>query len=144
MRQDGIKLIVVTPRGEVLNKEGISSVSFYTIKGEIEVLPLHTPMVTCVEPSILKFKSKENPKVELRVIGKGFAEITNEKVLLVVDNISDGKDIDVEVIEKELKEIIDLLQQGKYDVDSLTFANLYYKKLWLERLLMLKKQEELL
>ena len=134
-----LNLTIVTPKGEFLNKDNIVSIAFSTIEGEVEVFPKHTPVVASVVPSLLKYR-EEGKDISSLVVGKGYVEVTQNRVLLVVEDVTDGTEFDKEKLIDELKKVREELEKGKYNVDSITFTNLYYRELWLLSILKLKEE----
>ena len=80
--QDCISLEVVTPAGPVF-KGSVHSFTLPTALGRIGVLRNHAPLICVVEPGPLRYES--NAGAGQVDVGKGFAELHENKAVILVD-----------------------------------------------------------
>ncbi len=95
-----LELNLVTPEKSVL-ADTVDALSFPTAMGEIGILPGHIPLLSLIEPGALKFY-KEG-KETILAIDKGFAQVQNDKVSILVEGAIHLQDIDIKAV-KEAQE----------------------------------------
>lgn len=88
---------LVTPEKSVLS-DTVDALSFPTPRGEIGILPGHIPLLTLVEPGALKFYKGGNETI--LAIDKGFAQVQNDTVSILVEGAIHLQDIDLEELKK--------------------------------------------
>ena len=98
---DKILLEVATPEKLVVSEE-VDFVTAYGGLGEFTVLPGHTPVLTTIEPGILRFGSGGN--VKEYAVGWGYAEIRAYKVIMIVEFAETKEEIDRAEVESKIKE----------------------------------------
>jgi len=80
-----MNLTILTPEGEVFSGE-ISSVSVPGSKGKFQVLKNHAPIVSSLEKGEVKVV-KEGGETSVYTIEKGFIEVLNNNVSLLVQGL---------------------------------------------------------
>lgn len=102
-----ITLEIVTPKGLAL-KEEVDDVAAPSVSGEVGVLPGHLPLLAALRTGIVTFhKGGEETRV---AVGDGFAEISNDRALLLTDKFITRDQIDVVRVRMDLKEIDEQLE----------------------------------
>ncbi|MEW6724165.1 MAG: F0F1 ATP synthase subunit epsilon [Bacillota bacterium] len=89
----GILLEVVTPERKVYSRE-VEMVIARAIDGDIGVLRGHTPLVTALQPWVLRARIEENE--ERMAVSGGFMEVTPEKITILAETAELASEIDVE------------------------------------------------
>lgn len=125
---DSIALEIVTPDGIKLN-ERVGEVTAPSVNGEFGVLPGHRPMLAALATGLVTY-TIEGQKREVAV-GAGFAEVVDDKVILLTDRFSTKQDIDPVIVRKELKETDEVLERFQGDPSSPEYAALIAQELWL-------------
>ena len=87
-----IKLDIVTPSRKIVEGAEVESVRLPGAKGELEVLPGHTDLLTLLSTGPLSFSHGGQQRVY--AISYGFAEVRGDKVLVLAETAEDAKDID--------------------------------------------------
>ena len=100
-------LSVVTPRREVIRAE-VDAVFFPGLRGEVGVLPGHTPFLTILGTGELRYT--EGPRDRHVAISGGFAEVQDDRVLLLADAAETPEEIDLAHAQAEKKEAEALLK----------------------------------
>lgn len=95
-----LELNLVTPEKAVLT-DMVDSLSLPTTMGEIAVLPGHIPLLTLLEPGALKLYKQG--KETILAIDKGFAQVQNDKISILVEGAIYLQDVDLEAL-KEAQE----------------------------------------
>jgi F-type H+-transporting ATPase subunit epsilon len=95
-----LTLEVVTPYGSVLSEE-VEEVVAPGSEGEFGVLPGHISFVTTLKIGILTYK--QNGNVRYVFVNSGYAEVHEDKVLILADSAERAEDIDVERAKAAMK-----------------------------------------
>jgi F-type H+-transporting ATPase subunit epsilon len=95
-----IKLEIVTPERLLLSEE-VDEVIAPGHLGEFGVLPEHTPFVTLLDIGILKYRIGAD-ETQVAVSG-GFAEVLEDKVVILARTAEFGEEIDVERAKRALE-----------------------------------------
>ena len=111
-------LEVVTP-DKVLVSQEVDSVVAPGSLGEFGVLPGHISFLSGIVPGELRFTDEANQ--ESMVVTTGFAEVSNDKVSILVDAAEKASEIDLERARKAMERAKERLvkSRGVEDVDFL-------------------------
>jgi len=93
-------LEVVTPYGPVFSDE-VDEVVAPGEDGEFGVLPGHVPFITTLKIGILTYK--KNGTVGYMFVNTGYAEVKDDKVLILCDSAEKAEDIDIERAREALR-----------------------------------------
>lgn len=88
-----IKLEVITPYGEVINEE-VDEVYATGAEGDFGVLTGHFPFMTAIKTGVLTYKKGNETRYAF--INRGYAEVLNDRVLLLVGSAEKAEEIDLE------------------------------------------------
>jgi F-type H+-transporting ATPase subunit epsilon len=88
-----ILLEVVTPERIMMSQE-VDSVVAPGSEGEFGILPGHIHFLSSIIPGELRYKSDSN--TECMAVMSGFAEVSDDKVSILVDAAERAQDIDLE------------------------------------------------
>jgi F-type H+-transporting ATPase subunit epsilon len=99
---DKIELEIVTPKGRALAAT-VDEVTAPSVQGEFGVLPGHLPIVAAIRPGIVSYK--QGAEVKKCVVGAGFAEAGQNKLLILSDEFAERQTIDPVIVRKELAEV---------------------------------------
>jgi F-type H+-transporting ATPase subunit epsilon len=124
---DSIALEIVTPDGIKLS-ETVSELTAPSVEGEFGVLPSHRPMLAALTTGIVTYL-KNGEKVAVAV-GPGFAEIADDKALLLTDRFITKDKIDPVLVRKELKDADEALDRFDGDPKSREYGELVARELW--------------
>lgn len=105
-----LQLDIVTPEKKAFSAP-VDYVYLPGADGELGVLPMHAGLVTALKPGELRYL--QNGQTTTLAIGSGFAEITQEKVVVLTD-MALGED---EIDEKSTEEAIERAQEKLKSVD---------------------------
>lgn len=93
MADKSLLLEVVTPERQVVSTE-VDIVVLPGVEGQFGVLVNHIPFLSALEIGEMYFR--KGGQVDYIFVGGGFAEVTGDKVTVLVDSAERGKEIDVE------------------------------------------------
>jgi F-type H+-transporting ATPase subunit epsilon len=92
---------VLTPEGEVFNDE-VEMVSTRTTVGSIGILAHHQPLLGMLEPTELRLYKSETDVVALAQ-GEGYVQVTDGRVLILVEEATDPSSLDVAELQEKLR-----------------------------------------
>lgn len=108
-------LNILTPEKEIFSGS-VEQVTVTGAIGEFGVLPGHYPYITSVRPGTLTFTAK-GPKGEeeghVYAVGHGFAQVSAQKVSIVVSSFENAEDIDVAGAKEALGEAEAMLRDAE-------------------------------
>lgn len=125
---DTIALEIVTPEGVKL-RERVTELTAPSVRGEFGVLPGHRPMLAALATGLVSYLH-QGQKHEVAV-GAGFAEVLDDKVIILTDRFTSKQEIDPVLVRKELKEVDEALENFQGDQSSSEYAELVARELWL-------------
>jgi F-type H+-transporting ATPase subunit epsilon len=94
-----IELQIITPEGAQL-KTTVDELTAPSVNGDFGVLPGHRPLIAALRTGIVTFR-KGNEQQQVAV-GPGYAEITNDHVLLLTHAFCKAADVDIAAARDEL------------------------------------------
>jgi len=104
---DTLLLEVVTPGRRLLSTE-ISELTAPGALGEFGVLPGHTGFVTVLKPGTVVYK--KGGETGCIAIGKGYAEVSAEKIILLVDSGEFSAEINLETAKAAFAKLEEMLK----------------------------------
>jgi F-type H+-transporting ATPase subunit epsilon len=84
---------IVTAERLVYSEQEVDELIVPGIEGELGVLPLHAPLLTMLQPGVLRIV-KGSEEVAMAVTG-GFIEVRDNRVTILADSAERGEEIDV-------------------------------------------------
>lgn len=119
------KLEIVTPYGLVVSSDA-EELTAPGIIGQITILPGHHPLLTSLKIGELSYKIKG--KTEYLAVSWGFAEVTFDKVTILVETAEKAVDIDLTRAESAKKRAEERLKSlTEDDADYFTAKSSYEK-----------------
>lgn len=111
-------LEVVTPEGIQISQK-VDMVMAPGTEGEFGVLPGHTHFLSGIIPGELRFD--QDDKREYMAVTYGFAEVSDDKVSILVDTAEKAIDIDVERARLAMERAKERLEKAK-DQEDIDFS----------------------
>lgn len=93
-------LEIVTPENRAYS-DSADTVVIPTTTGEIGILPGHLPLLTQVEPGELRLE--RSGKTEYLAVGRGFAQISGDKVSILAESAISEEKIEESAVEDAMK-----------------------------------------
>lgn len=103
---------IITPGKKVLD-EMVDSVVLKTVTGEMGVLYDHEPVVTLLGCNVMRYKVEGKSKT-VTVMG-GFAEVTEDKVVILTDASELPEQIDVERAKRAKERAEGRISKSEFD-----------------------------
>jgi F-type H+-transporting ATPase subunit epsilon len=110
---DTIKLSIVTPNGEIFNKD-VKSVTLPGKEGEFGVLPRHASLVSALNVGVIEIE-KNDAKKEAIAINWGHVKVSENSVDILVDGavaLSQGEESDISAKLEEAKILVNSVQDS--------------------------------
>lgn len=113
-----VNLEVVTPEKVMVSQE-VDMVVAPGVLGEFGVLEGHVPFLSGIVPGELHYTS--GTQTESFVVSGGFAEVSNDRVSVLVDSAEKAHEIDVERARSAMERAKARLEKGR-DVEDIDFT----------------------
>ncbi|MFT4175392.1 MAG: ATP synthase F1 subunit epsilon [Luteolibacter sp.] len=108
-------LDIVTPEKKIFSGT-VDNVYLPGADGEIGLLPSHAGLVTALAPGELRYQ--QGGKVTELAIGSGFAEVGQDKIVILTDMALGEAEIDVAKTEAAIKRAQDKLANVDHSLDA--------------------------
>ena len=110
-------LEVVTPEGIIISQEADMVVAPGT-EGEFGVLPEHINFLSGIVPGELRFTNENH--TEYMAVNSGFAEVSNDRVSVLVDSAEKAPDIDIDRAQSAMERAKKRLEKDR-DTENIDF-----------------------
>lgn len=84
---------IVTAEREVYAEEGVDEITVPGSEGELTVLPHHAPLLTMIQPGIMRIVKGADETIS--TITGGFLEVRDNRVTILADSAERAEEIDV-------------------------------------------------
>jgi F-type H+-transporting ATPase subunit epsilon len=113
-----LRLTVVTPERALLDGVACDEVTFPSERGELGILPLHTPLIALLSIGVVTYR--DGARRESLAVRGGFAEIANDVVRLLADEATTAERVDRAALlrEKETAEARRAAVSGEAELDA--------------------------
>src|SRR3972149_3237948 len=110
-----LKVDIVTAERLVYSEEGVERLIVPGVEGELGVLTLHAPLLTMIQPGVLRIV-KGNDEVEMAITG-GFIEVRQNRVTILADAAERAEEIDTVRAEEARRRAQRQLEEREADMD---------------------------
>ena len=110
-----LRVDIVTAERVVLSEEDVDRLIVPGIEGELGVLPLHAPLLTTIQPGVLRVVKGEE-ETTMAITG-GFIEVRENRVTILADAAERGEEIDVARVEEARRRAEERLASREATVD---------------------------
>ena len=108
-----LNLEIVSPE-KLVTAKSVEMIVISGTEGDFGVLPGHAPVVSSIRPGLLEIH--ENNNVEKFFVTGGFVEVLENKVSILANEISKIDEIDIVVVENEIKDLKEKLSQTEEEI----------------------------
>ncbi len=122
-----LALEIVTPDGVKL-RETVDTLTAPGADGEFGVLPRHRPLLAALTAGILTYT--KGSVIESVAIGAGFAEVVDDRAVVLTDHFVRKSDIDPVRVRLELKEVDEELDRYAGHPSGPEYGALVARELW--------------
>jgi len=110
-----LRVDIVTAERVVFSEEDVDLLVVPGIEGELGVLPLHAPLLTTIQPGVLRVV-KGGEETTMAITG-GFIEVRENRVTILADAAERGEEIDVAQAEAARRRAEERLASREATVD---------------------------
>ena len=110
-----LKVDIVSAERVVYSEEGVDRLIVPGVEGELGVLTLHAPLLTMIQPGVLRIV-KGDDEVEMAITG-GFIEVRDNRVTILADAAERAGEIDSARAEEARRRAQRLLEEREADMD---------------------------
>jgi len=110
-----LRVDIVTAEKVVFSEEDVDRLIVPGIEGELGVLPLHAPLLTSIQPGVLRVVKGEE-ETTMAITG-GFIEVRENRVTILADAAERGEEIDVARVEAARRRAEERLASREATVD---------------------------
>lgn len=114
-------LTLVTPEKKFVTDLEVEEVIVPAYRGELGILPGHAPLVTTLNPGILRYRAKGSTTYEKAALSWGYCEVSPNSVMILADTAETPDQVDKERAmaalknaEEKLKSHLPMDQVEKY------------------------------
>jgi len=111
-----LKVEIVTAEKVVYSEDGVDRVIVPGVEGELGVLPRHAPLLTMIQPGVLRIV-KGGEEIEMAITG-GFIEVRDNRITILADAAERAEEIDVARAEEARKRAQEVLERRVEEVDT--------------------------
>jgi F-type H+-transporting ATPase subunit epsilon len=111
-------LTVVTPTKRLLVDLEVEELFVPAAKGELNILPGHSPLITTLSTGILRYRLKGESEAKPLVVSWGYCEVHPEGVNVLAETAETPEELDKERIHIALKSAEERLGSGELDEDG--------------------------
>jgi F-type H+-transporting ATPase subunit epsilon len=122
-----LALEIVTPEGVKLTRS-VDQLTAPGADGEFGVLPRHRPLLSALTAGIVTYSA--DGKTESVAIGPGFAEIIDDRAVILTDRFVTKDAIDPVRVRLELKEVDEALDRFPGEPTGPEYGALVSRELW--------------
>lgn len=121
MSEKKLRCEIITPNKIIFNGD-VNMVIAPSVDGELGILPLHTSLVAMLKIGELRLKIGDN--YEYIATGKGYLEVREDKITILIDSAEFASNIDIKLAENVKKEIEEKLSALKKEKKSELFEEM--------------------
>ncbi|MCH2532973.1 MAG: ATP synthase F1 subunit epsilon [Bdellovibrionales bacterium] len=112
-----LNLTLVTPTKKILNEVEVEEVTIPAFKGQLEILPGHSPLMTTLTTGIVTYKL--DGEVKKASVSWGYLEVINDKVIVLAETAETAEELDAERIQIAYDKALSMLDQEALTVGEI-------------------------
>ncbi len=115
------ELSIVTPDKKLVSGAEMDEVFVPADRGELNILPGHSPLVSTLDPGVLKYRLKDSSEVNAVAISWGYVEVTPSGVNILAETAEKKEEINLEKAKSDLQEIEKALDAAETPEDIVEY-----------------------
>jgi F-type H+-transporting ATPase subunit epsilon len=115
-----LKVEVITAERVVYTAEDVDSVTLPGVVGELTVLPRHAPLMTMLQPGIMRIV--RGGQAEEMAVHGGFLEVLGDRVTVLADAAERAEELDVERAEAARRRAQERLAERRAEAVDMAVA----------------------
>ena len=113
------KIFFATPDRKIVSDMDLEQVTVPGEAGELNILQGHAPLMTNLEPGILRYTLKNGERKSL-AISWGYCQISTDGVTILAETATASEDLNAQVVQSKLKETEQVLGQQQLNEEEWT------------------------
>ncbi len=105
-------LSIVTPTKKLVAQAEMEEVFVPAFRGELNILPGHSPLVSTLTEGVLKYRLKGETSLNKVAISWGYVEVTPQGVNILAETAEHKSEIDLARAKESLKRSEDILNKA--------------------------------
>jgi F-type H+-transporting ATPase subunit epsilon len=114
-------LSIVTPDKKLVSGLEMEEVYVPAHRGELNILPGHSPLVSTLDPGVLKYRLKDDGELNAVAISWGYVEVTPQGVNILAETAEKKSEIDLEKAKSDLNSIEKTLESAETPEDIVEY-----------------------
>jgi F-type H+-transporting ATPase subunit epsilon len=115
-----LKVEIITAERVVYTAEGVDAVTLPGVMGELTVLPRHAPLMTMLQPGIVRVV--RGGQEEMLAVHGGFLEVMGDRVTVLADAAERAEEVDVERAEAARRRAQERLAERRAEAVDMAVA----------------------
>ncbi len=115
------ELNIVTPNKKLVAGAEMEEVFVPAHRGELNILPGHAPLVSTLDPGVLKYRLKGETETHSVAISWGYAQVTPHGVNILAETAESKPEINLEKAKADLSDIEKALDEAVTPDDILQY-----------------------
>ena len=112
-------LTLVTPEKKIVSGQEIEEVFVPGFRGELNILPGHSPLMTTLSTGVLKYRLKGHTDMHFVAVSWGYAQVGADGVNILAETAERPSEIDAARTDRALKDAEQHLAQTDLSVDDI-------------------------
>lgn len=96
------KLDFVTPESKIVTGQELEEIILPADRGELDILPGHSPLLTTLKPGVLTYKLKSGEKQKYAITW-GYCQVSDSGVVVLAENAIHSSEVNAKEAGEELK-----------------------------------------
>ena len=114
-----LKLTIVTPEKKFIQDIEIEELFVPGFRGELNILPMHAPLVTTLNAGVVRYRIKQSQNEEVLFVSWGYLVVSPKEVNILAEIVERPDQIDLERTQKAQEKAEGELQGGVLGGDQL-------------------------
>ena len=96
-------LNLASPEKKLVTAQELEEITLPAFSGELNILPGHAPLMTTMEPGVLKYRLKNHSEIVKVAISWGYCQVSPTSVNVLAENVMLAGEIDAKVVANHLR-----------------------------------------
>jgi len=111
------RLNLYTPEKKLVQSQEVDELFVSAEKGELNILPGHAPLMTTLQPGILRYRRKGEGSMQSVALSWGYCQVNPEGVNILAQTAETPEEIDIERVNRSIKLSTEQLNAIDADAD---------------------------
>ena len=97
--------MIVTPHRKLVSGLEVEEAFVPAHQGELNILPGHAPLVSTLDPGLLKYRLKGEDTLQILAISWGYVQVTPLGVNILAETAESKEEVNLEEVKKQLSQV---------------------------------------